>query len=275
MGSPSKMWAPPWWMYDPITSEFMHHKTFVRITEEMAQDHGFPPEDMCKNANAIRQWYFNKVTAAKITGQTSPHYHFKFRKAQRVQSQKPNFNTPLEEARYDLLEAIRIMAPDHEINRLKTEVFRLETMQRMNQARTAAAMNAMRQQTQSYMNQYMGQWDPEPEPTELLLCVASYTDRIPASLTYTVSLEWLRCRTSKDSVWHSCSLVKSPQLIKLWEKDFILTQTILPGSDPINEVAIGCRLNSQGRSRLDGAFQVVLGVSEDAVAPFFNISEMQ
>jgi len=147
---------------------------------------------------------------------------------------------------------------------------------------TQQQIDAMKQKMANFIKAYTQQtpWtDDDPfvslAPLELLLCVASYTDRIPASVTYTVSLEWLRCRTSKDSDWHSCSLVKSGQHIRLWEKDFILTQITPPGLEAINEVVIGCRLNSQGHSRLDGVFQVRLADSEDADAQFLCMSDLR
>jgi hypothetical protein len=110
---------------------------------------------------------------------------------------------------------------------------------------------------------------------ELLLSVASYTAHIPASVIYTVSLEWLRCRTTKDSDWRSCSLVKSPQHIKLWEKDFILTQITPHGFGLIKEVKIGCKLNSPAPFPRNGAFRVLSEVLEAEDVQFFNISEMR
>lgn len=139
---------------------------------------------------------------------------------------------------------------------------RLLHQQQQAQSRQATAMNQMKQaqaQQMAQMKQALsdqmksGQsfWGlgGQAIPTELLLSVAYFTDRIPASVTYTVSLEWLRCRISKDSDWLSCSPVKSPQHIKLWEKDFILIQTTLPGSEVIKEVKIGFRLNKVGTTR--------------------------
>jgi hypothetical protein len=143
--------------------------------------------------------------------------------------------------------------------------------------RTAAAMNVQLTANQMRMMYYSWEHLDENlgEPIELLLCVASCTDHIPASVTYTVSLEWLRCRTSKDLDWLSCSLVKSPQHIKLWEKDFILTQIIPPGSGPIREVICGCRLKTLASSPLEEVFQVRLVDSEDEGALFFVTSEMR
>jgi len=135
---------------------------------------------------------------------------------------------------------------------------------------------------QFYTHHYLtskSAWILNPEqanqPIELLLCVESFIVRTPGYQISVDSLEWLHCRTSKDSVWRSCSLVKSPQPIKLWEKDFIVTQITPPGSDPISEVACGCKLRIVGPIR-PGEVPPVrwedLGIKD---VPFFSLSEMR
>src|SRR6266404_1198575 len=164
----------------------------------------------------------------------------------------------------------------------------------MTKVRTKTAMSQIMQQQARLHAQYLQRQQiafrhlyqtgtvscPSPyhdptEPIELLLCVESFIVRIPKYQISVASLEWLHCRTSKDSVWLSCSLVKSPQPIKLWEKDFIVIQITPPGLDPINEVACGCKLKIVGPIVLGEAPQVRLEDLAIRDVPFFSISEMR
>jgi hypothetical protein len=246
---------PTDWKQNIATKDWWHQPTQTSVPDNLIQTHGFPPDWCCNSTNDIRGWYFTKLTGLNPN---SPAQN----KAVPIPANA--LDQEIVECQKNLDEALRRMSPS--INYLQRRLAELEDRKRAQtyQSRTAAAMNQMKQQqiakmAQNYKN-YIGHhydwlksddWIDEfpPKPTELLLSVASYTDRIPASVTYTVSLEWLRCRISKDSDWLSCSPVKSPQHIKLWEKDFILIQTTLPGSEVIKEVKIGFRLNKVGTTR--------------------------
>src|SRR6266404_1360079 len=231
MSSPSRVYpnCPRDWYYNVITNDFTHAPTGVIITEEMVYDYGFPDPQYCRSAIAIRQWYFAKMTNARIAGQAPP-------------GPMPNFSwSPKAPA--------------------QPQVFYQQAQQQL------------RQKIQQLSNWWEEQ--VEKEPIELLLCVESFIVRIPKYQISVVSLEWLHCRTSKDSVWLSCSLVKSPVPISLWEKDFIVIQITPPGLDPINEVACGCKLKIVGPIVLGEAPQVRLEDLAIRDVPFFSISEMR
>src|SRR6267142_2128550 len=213
------------WQQNIMTNTFVHIPTGVEVTQEMILDYGFPDPQYCRSAIAIRQWYFAKMTNARIAGTLRPH------------SQVTNL---------------------------------------------PGTQHSSFQNQQRFMNHYLTSklaWylypDAPTQPIELLLCVESFIVRIPKYQIFVDSLEWLHCRTSKDSVWLSCSLVKSPVPIRLWEKDFILIQITPPGSDPISEVACGCKLKIVGPI-VPG--EVPQGRWEDLAirdVPFFSISEMR
>jgi len=300
---------PPGWTRNFITQTYTHAATGVEITQEMVDDYGFPPM-IHTTAVAIRQWYFSEMTKARIAGtfrqsqtpsqmrtpsvppsiQQAAQKHWDYNSladmfthkvsgrkvlmgAVRTHGPSALQSTPLEEAEFELAEAQKGMYPQTVINHLKQKVAMLQMQQAQKQAQTAWYLPPKNRRYTTY--QVDDILDPPSLQAELLLCVASSTAHIPASAIYTVSLEWLRCRTSKDSVWLLCSLIQSPRLIKLWGKDFILIQITPPGSDPISEVACGCKLKIVGPIVPGEVPQVRWEDLAIRDVPFFSISEMR
>lgn len=228
--------APLGWVSDYMTMTFTHRKTKIKVTWRMVQDHGFPPPDI--------------MEAAEVEPRIVDYWYEREEAKQGMNILRMN--------QLDAMIRITLQA---------LLVRKTSTMSWHTGTRFPQSLDDLTDLLQKSLKPKV--------PTELLLCVESFIVRIPKYQISVVSLEWLHCRTSKDSDWLSCSLVKSPQPIKLWEKDFIVTQIIPPGFDPINEVACGCKLKIVGPIVPNEVPPVRLEDLAVRDVPFFSISEMR